>query len=54
MLDFAVGIVQNVALPQWYLDDNLKMCHERVTLGGYRLAYLIEYMFPSRQAAFLQ
>jgi len=49
------GIEQNVALPQWYLDQNLVVCHQRVTLGGFRLAYLVEYMFPSRNAqAFLQ
>lgn len=45
----------NVALPKWYLDANLKVCHERVTLGGYRLSYLIEYMFPTRMSdSFLQ
>lgn len=49
------GIEQNVALPQWYLDQNLVICHQRVTLGGFRLAYLVEYMFPSRNGqAFLQ
>lgn len=40
-------IVQNVALPQWYIDENVVVCNERVTLGGYRLANLIEYMYPS-------
>lgn len=41
------GINQNEALPQSYIDANWVMTENRVMLGGYRLAYIIEYMFPS-------
>ena len=47
------GIEQNVALPQWYIDENLPITEQRVVLAGYRLAYLIEYIYPSTQL-FLQ
>jgi hypothetical protein len=51
-----VGITPNEAVPQWYLDENLQVCWDRITLGGYRLAYLIEYIYPatSQEALFLQ
>lgn len=41
------GITKDVALPQWYIDDNIVVCNERITLGGYRLAYLIKYIFEA-------
>ena len=49
-----IGVVQDEKLPQSYLDENLLVCQQRITLGGYRLAYLVEYMFPAREVAFLQ
>ena len=50
-----------MALPQWYIDDNIVVCNERITLGGYRLAYLIKYIFevvlevknPEKETLFL-
>ena len=35
------GITKDVPLPQAYIDQNLIVCNERITLGGYRLAYLV-------------
>ena len=49
-----IGVTQDEKLPQSYLDENLLVCQQRITLGGYRLAYLVEYMFPARAVAFLQ
>ena len=51
-----VGITPDAAVPQWYLDENLQVCWDRITLGGYRLAYLIEYIYPAtaHEALFLQ
>jgi len=49
------GITPDAVVPQWYLDENLQVCWDRITLGGYRLAHLMEYMFPQRSTAeFLQ
>lgn len=47
------GIVPDEALPQWYIDTNLVVTEEQITLAGYRMAYLMEYIFPSRNG-FLQ
>jgi hypothetical protein len=47
------GIEEGVALPQEYIDTNLILCEERITLGGHRLAYLIQYMFPATNGLFL-
>lgn len=41
------GITPDAAVPQWYLDENLQVCWDRITLGGYRLAYLMEYIYPA-------
>ena len=43
------NIVQDVPLPQWYIDKYVPVSEGRVVLGGYRLANLIEYMFPSTE-----
>lgn len=48
------GVTIDAALPQSYIDENLLVCQERITLGGYRLATLIEYIYPSRSQEFLQ
>jgi len=49
------GITPDAVVPQWYLDENLQVCWDRITLGGYRLAHLMEYIYPERSSdAFLQ
>lgn len=50
------GITPDAAVPQWYLDENLQVCWDRITLGGYRLAHLIEYIYPAtaHETLFLQ
>jgi hypothetical protein len=48
------GIIPDDVVPQWYLDENLQVCWDRITLGGYRLANLMEYIYPSRSLEFLQ
>jgi len=48
------GIIPDDVVPQWYLDENLQVCWDRITLGGYRLAHLMEYIYPSRSLEFLQ
>ncbi len=44
----------DVALPQWYIDENIIVCNQRITLGGYRLAYLTEYIYSESADLFLQ
>lgn len=34
-------------MPQAYLDKNTPVAYERLTLGGYRLYYTIDYIFGS-------
>lgn len=48
------GIVagEDQTVPQWYQDENLQLCYERITLGGYRLAHLMEYIFSNEKEAF--
>ena len=48
------NIEMDVALPQSYLDSNVVVAEERITLAGYRLAYITEYMFPATEELFLQ
>ena len=48
------GIEMDVALPQWYIDENIIVCNQRITLGGYRLAYLTEYIYSKSADLFLQ
>jgi len=50
------GITPGAAVPQWYLDQNLQVCWNQITLGGYRLAYLMEYIYPpvNQESLFLQ
>jgi hypothetical protein len=47
------GITKDAPLPKEYIDQNLIVCNERITLGGYRLAYLIEYIFEAQNELFL-
>jgi hypothetical protein len=44
------GLTPNAAVPSEYINENLVVAQERITLGGYRLAYLIEYMFEPGEA----
>lgn len=46
-ITFYDGIEKDVALPQDWIDEKLVITEQRVMLAGYRLAYLIEYCFPS-------
>ena len=39
------GVKENEKVPQAYLDKNTPLAYERLTLGGYRLFYQIEYIF---------
>ena len=40
-----LGVTQNETVPQAYIDKNLPMINGRITLGGYRLAYQMSYIF---------
>jgi len=42
------GIEVDQPVPQSYQDENLQVCWDRITLGAYRLAHLIEYMYPAK------
>ena len=45
------GVTPDEAVPQSYIDKNLPVANERLTIGGYRLAYIINYIFsPSTEA----
>lgn len=44
------GIEAGQPVPQSYQDENLQVCWDRITLGGYRLAHLIEYMYPAKDS----
>lgn len=46
--DGIIPSTDETVVPQWYLDENLQVCWDRITLGGYRLANLMEYIYPSR------
>ncbi len=41
------GVVIDTALSQEYINNGLTICNERITLGGYRLVYLTEYIFAT-------
>lgn len=40
-----IGVTENVAVPQAYLDKNTPIIQSRIVLGGYRLYALIRYIF---------
>lgn len=49
------GITPDGPVPQEYLNEKLVMCQNQITIGGYRLAHIIEYVFPERaNTMFLQ
>jgi len=34
-------------VPQWYLDANIPVANTQIVLGGYRLAWLIQWIYPN-------
>lgn len=47
-------MTQDETVSQDYIDKNLPIAEGRLVLGGYRLAYLMEYIFPQTESLFLQ
>ena len=39
------GLTENEAVPQDYLDKWIPVAESRITIGGYRLAYVLNYIF---------
>ena len=39
------GVTENEPVPQEYLDKNIPVANERLTIGGYRLYYVISFIF---------
>lgn len=51
-----IGATENEPLPQSYLDENVPKVQDDITLGGYRCAWLMEYIYGnanSKKASFL-
>jgi hypothetical protein len=44
---------EDEVVPQSYIDEKLPIAESRITLGGYRLAYLMSYIYPDTQQTFL-
>jgi hypothetical protein len=44
---FFAGVTENVAVPQAYLDKNIPLARERLNIGGYRLYYILNFIFGS-------
>ena len=44
------GLTEDAAVPQEYLDKWKPVAYERLILGGYRLYYLIDYIFSDSKA----
>ena len=42
-----LGVTENEVVPNEYLTNQLIQAQDRITLGGYRLAYVVAYMFPA-------
>ena len=40
-----LGVTENLAVPQAYLDKNIPVARERLNIGGYRLYYTIDFIF---------
>lgn len=45
------GLTEDLAVPQAYLDKWLPVAYQRLTLGGYRLYYIINYIFGDSSSA---
>lgn len=39
------GLTEDAAVPQEYLDEHIPIANEQITKGGYRLFYVINYIF---------
>ena len=39
------GVFEDEAVPQDYLDKNIPVANARITIGGYRLYYIIDFIF---------
>ena len=46
------GLVEDEPVPQAYLDKFKPVAYERLIIGGYRLAYLVNFMFGDNSATF--
>ena len=44
------GLTEDEAVPQEYLDKWKPVAYERLILGGYRLYYLVDYIFSDSNA----
>ena len=44
------GLTEDAAVPQEYLDKWKPVAYERLILGGYRLYYLVDYIFSDAKA----
>ena len=42
---FYDGVYENEAVPQAYIDKNLPIAESQIMKGGYRLAYVLDYVF---------
>ena len=40
-----VGVYEDLAVPQDYLDKNIPVAENQIVIGGYRLAYVINFIF---------
>lgn len=45
LMSYLLGVTENVAVPQAYLDKNTPIIQSRIVLGGYRLYALMRYIF---------
>lgn len=45
ILTSCIGVIENQAVPQAYLDKNTPIIQSRIVLGGYRLYALMRYIF---------
>lgn len=43
------GVEAGKEVPKAYLEKNVPIANERITLGGYRLYYIIDYMFSKKK-----
>ena len=52
------GLTKGEYIPDWYVDTFLPVAEQRVVLAGYRLAYVMQYIYPAtaevKETMFLQ
>ena len=46
---FKLGVYEDEAVPQDYLDLNIPVAERQIVIGGYRLAYIISFIFSSSE-----